>query len=234
MSNPRTPRRLQWWALVAVAGVALACSSPGASDSGSDATGNGDGAAEDTAAGDYFAETYPAFEAAEHSGDGDGVVDLPEGVAQALVTATYDGSGNFSVAALDEGNESTGELLVNTIGAYSGTTAVGLLSIGNDPVKLAVTADAAWTITLAPIAEAPALAESGEGDGVFKYEGDAATWAVTHDGEANFTLSYYTSADFEMPLLVNEIGAYEGDVPATAGPGLVVITADGAWTIAAK
>lgn len=224
MPNPRTSRRLHWLTLAAVTAVALACSSPGDSDSGSD-----DGASE---GGDYFAETYPTFDPAEHSGDGDGVVDLPEGVGQAMVTASHDGGGNFALSALDEGNQSTGDLLVNTIGSYEGVTALGMLDLGGDPVRIAVTADGPWTITLAPLADAPALPESGQGDGVYRYEGDAGTWSVSHEGESNFGLSHYTSADFEMPLLVNEIGAYEGAVAVTAGPGLVVVIADGPWTIA--
>jgi hypothetical protein len=219
-------RPAAWWALGA-AGVALvlACSSPGTDSS---STGDGD---PESADGDYFAEAYGEFDPAEFSGDGDGVVDLPEGVVEALVTATHDGDANFAVSALDEGNQSTGDLLVNTIGSYTGTTALGMTDIGGDPVRLEVTADGPWTITLGPLAGAPALAEAGEGDAVFRYEGDAATWNVTHDGDANFVVSYYTDADFEMPLLINEIGAYDGSVAATSGPGLVVVTADGAWTI---
>lgn len=228
MPNPPTSRRLQWLSLAAVTAVALACSAPSDSDSGSDETTG------DAAGGDYFAETYPTFEPAEHSGDADGVVDLPEGVGQAMVTASHEGSGNFAITALDEGNQPTGDLLVNTIGGYEGVTALGALELGGDPVRLSVTADGPWTITLTPFADAPPLPESGQGDGVYRFEGDAGTWGVSHEGEANFSLSHYTAADFEMPLLVNEIGAYEGDVAVTAGPGLVVVTADGAWTIAQK
>ncbi len=33
-------------------------------------------------------------------------------------------------------------------------------------------------------------------------------------------------------LLINEIGAYQGSVPFMAGPSLLLIKADGAWTIA--
>jgi hypothetical protein len=183
---------------------------------------------------DYFAEAYPVFDPVERSGDSDSVIDLPEGIGQAMVTATYEGSGNFSVSALDANNQSTGDLLVNTIGSYEGVTALGMFDIAGDPVRLEVTADGAWTITIAPLSSAPGLPESGSGDGVFRYEGDAATWSVTHDGESNFALSFYTDADFEMPLLVNEIGSYEGESAVGAGLGLVTVNADGSWTITAK
>jgi hypothetical protein len=183
---------------------------------------------------DYFAETYPVFEPVEHSGDGDSVIDLPEGVDQAMVTAVYEGSGNFSISALDENNQSTADLLVNTIGSYEGVTALGMFDIAGKPARLEVTADSDWTITIAPLSSAPALPESGSGDGVFRYEGDAATWSVTHDGESNFALSVYTDADFEMPLLINEIGSYDGEAAVVAGPGLVTVNADGSWTVTPK
>jgi hypothetical protein len=35
-----------------------------------------------------------------------------------------------------------------------------------------------------------------------------------------------------MPnLMVNEIGSYQGTVPAVAGPSVVTVTADGRWSI---
>jgi L-ascorbate metabolism protein UlaG (beta-lactamase superfamily) len=228
MNTPKQIRPAAWWTLgTAAAALVLACSSPGTDNSSSSGSGDTE------EGGDWFAETYPVFEVAEHTGDGDGVIELPDGVSAAMVTATHDGDANFSVSALDDGNQPTGDLLVNTIGDYTGTTALGMHDLGNPATTLQVTAAGAWTITLAPLADAPALAESGEGDGVFRYEGGAATWNVTHDGDANFVVSYYTGADFEMSLLINEIGAYEGSIAATEGPGLVVINADGAWTLTA-
>lgn len=220
-----------WWALGAgLTALVLACTSPGTSDSSTDSDGGGnDGEAGDKAAGFY--EAFGDFDAVDHDGEGDAVIDLPEGVTQAMVTATHDGDANFSIAGLDADNQPTIDLLVNTIGAYTGTTALGMNDLGGEPARLQITASGSWTITIAPLADAPDLADAGEGDAVFRYEGDAATLAATHDGDANFAVSYYTDADFEMPLLVNEIGAYDGTVALTDGPGLLVITANGAWTL---
>lgn len=204
--------------------VALACSTPSTDDAG-DSEAPAD-------AGDYFAETYQVFEPAEFTGDGPSVVDLPEGVNQGMVTVTHDGGEHFSVNALDANNEGTGDLLVNTTGSYEGITALGLHEIGGDAVKLEISADGAWTVTVAPFNTAPALPESGAGYGVFLYDGPAATWAITHDGDEHFAVSAYTSEAFTMPLLVNETGAYDGAEAVTAGPALVVVQADGNWTIA--
>ncbi|ACZ31158.1 hypothetical protein Xcel_2140 [Xylanimonas cellulosilytica DSM 15894] len=184
--------------------------------------------AEDPA--DELADRYPVFDVVEQSGTGDSVIAVP--AAAGMVTMTHDGSANFAVVVLDAENASTGDLLANTIGAHSGTAAFGLSAISGDPANLQITADGNWTITIAPLASAPALPESGTGDGVFRHDGAAAVWALTHDGSANFAVLQYTDGLFDMPLLVNEIGAYSGTVPAKAGPSIVTITADGNWTLA--
>jgi hypothetical protein len=202
----------------ALALVALACSMPSPDE---DADGGGDG--------DVFAGA-PAFEAVEFTGEQDGIVELPDGVTQAIVTASHDGEHYFSISSLDEANEATGDMLVNAIGAYTGSTLLGQYAQG-EPARLEVTADGAWSITLTPLSDAAALPESGTGDGVYRYDGDAGTWSVVHTGEHYFSLNYYTNADFELSMLATEVGAYDGDVAVTDGPALVVITADGDWTI---
>lgn len=222
MPRTRTP---YWWALGVAAAVTLACSTPSTDNAGD----SGDSAE----AGDSLAETYQVFDPAEFSGEGASVIDLPEGVNQGMVTVTHDGSEHFAVTALDANNESTGDLLVNTTGSYEGVTALGLHELG-DAVKLQIDADGAWTVTIAPFNAAPALPESGAGYGVFLYDGPAATWAITHDGSEHFAVSVYTSEAFSMPLLVNETGAYEGSEAVTAGPALVVVQANGNWTIKAQ
>lgn len=219
---PNLRNRLHWLALGVAAAVTLACSSPGTDTSSSDDSGSDD---------DYFA-SFAAFEPVEHSGEGDGVIEL-DGITQAMVTASHDGEHYFSLSGLDENNEPTGDLLVNALGAYEGVTALGIHDLA-EPVRIEVTADGSWTVTLAPLAGAPALPESGTGDGVFKYEGDAGTWHAVHTGEHYFSLSVYTGSEFEMGLLANEVGAYDGEVAVKKGPGLVVVQADGDWTITAK
>ena len=124
-------------------------------------------------------------------------------------------------------------LLVNTIGAYSGTTAYGFTSLGTG-TTIQVTADGNWSITISPVSTAPALTASGAGDGVFLYSGAAGKLAVTHDGASNFTVSEETGKAFHFGLLVNEIGAYSGTVPLSSGPSVIVVGADGQWTLAAS
>ncbi len=183
--------------------------------------------------GSWVTDNYPAFTAVDFAGSGDDVVTLPTGGKAGMITATYKGDSNFVVETLDSSNQ-TGDLAVNTIGSYQGTTAYGIQSLGGDAVRLKVTASGAWTIHVAPLSEAPALPQAGKGDGVYQFTSSAApTWAITHTGQSNFTVTE-ESGSTVMGLLVNEIGNYKGTVAGYSGPGLVIITADGAWTIVSK
>ena len=143
----------------------------------------------------------------------------------------HKGSANFSLSVLDEGNQPTGDLLVNTIGNYKGTTAYGFSAFGNPGVKIQVTADGAWSVQVAPVSSAPLLSlpAKGAGDKVFVYDGGAADWNVAHKGEANFVV-VQRSSEIMPNLAVNEIGNYKGQVPMSAGPSVVIVTADGAWS----
>lgn len=167
-----------------------------------------------------------------YSGSGDSVVsiELPDGADQiAIATISHSGSRNFTVWALDSGmNEQ--DLMVNQIGNYSGTVAFNLR--GNDTTALEVNADGKWTITLRSVLtlkEFSGSEVSGAGDDVLIYRGDAGVATIAHNGSRNFTI--WTYGD-RSDLVVNEIGAYNGSVRWSAGPSLVVISADGKWSVA--
>lgn len=171
------------------------------------------------------------FEAQTYTGSGDETIDLPEGVVQGMITASHDGSGAFILSMLDGNNEATLDG-VTEIGAYEGTVAFGLSSIGNDPTRIEVTADGNWEITVAHLSTAPVLALpiEGESDAVYQYATDAADWTVTHDGDGAFIVNFS-----DQPFSgVMEIGVYEGTHAVPAGEGIVTIIADGKWTISAE
>lgn len=174
-------------------------------------------------------DQFGSFEPLTKSGSGSSVVKLPKDAKAGMVTATHKGTSNFAVMALDSSNQATGDLLVNTIGRYSGTTAYGLSSMG-DAVKLKIEANGSWTIKIVPLSKAPILSVpvSASGDKVFIYAGEAADWKITHKGRSNFAVIQYT--DMFPNLMVNEIGNYSGTVPANAGPNVITIGADGAWS----
>jgi hypothetical protein len=143
----------------------------------------------------------------------------------------YSGSSNFQIEGLDAQNQHT-DLLVNTIGNYTGNTAFGF-GLGKAPVTLKVTASGPWTVKIAPISTAPALASpaSGMGDAVYQWTGKATTWTISNTGTGNFTVTTEGSGLIGHDLLVNEIGSYHGAVPVKAGPAVAIITSDGMWTI---
>lgn len=175
-------------------------------------------------------ETFGTFAPLTQSGTGDSLVPLPAGALIGIVTATHDGANNFAISMLDAANEPTGDLLVNTIGPYSGSTIYGQLGLA-DAATVQITADGAWTLTVAPVSTAPPLAPAGTGDAVFLYDGPAGALAATNAGEGNFAIIEDTGDPFEFGLLVNEIGAYQGTVPLSAGPSIIAVTSDGSWTL---
>lgn len=172
--------------------------------------------------------SYGTFDAVDYSGAGAQIVPLP--ATSGIVYATHSGASNFSLTTLNEENEPTGDLLVNTIGSYEGTTAYGMNLLTASGTSLQIDADGAWTIHIAPLSSAEELTTpaDGSGDAVYIYSGKASTWNITHHGVSNFTVSEYGSWD---PLLVNEIGTWSGQVPVKRGPAVVTITADGNWSI---
>ncbi len=79
------------------------------------------------------------------------------------------------------------------------------------------------------MSQAPKMKDSssGKGDHVMLYELPAKDWRFTHSGTGNFAVK----SDGDIPdLLVNEIGKYQGVVPISDGPSVIVITANGSWT----
>ncbi|WP_396667365.1 TM2 domain-containing protein [Microbacterium sp. R86528] len=186
---------------------------------------------EATGPADWANETFGAFDTLNKSGAGDSLISLPAGSTGGIVIATHDGSSNFAISVLDANNDSTGELLVNTIGSYSGTTAWGISALG-EGTKLQITADGAWTLSIEQMGNAPEVQPAGTGDAVFLYDGAAASLTATHDGTSNFAIIEENGDIFNLGLLVNEIGTYSGTVPLSAGPSVIEISADGNWTLA--
>jgi len=189
---------------------------------------------EETAGSQSWADdTFGTFDTITEAGSGDNLITLPEGVKAAMVTATHDGDLNFVVNALNADNETTGDLLVNTIGSYSGVTVYGFNAF-SDATSLQIMADGNWTITIAPLSTAPTLAASGTGDAVYLYDGAAGKLTATHSGSMNFIVQEETDETFSIGLLINDIGEYSGTVPLSSGPSAITVKADGAWTLAAE
>ena len=95
-----------------------------------------------------------------------------------------------------------------------------------------ITAGGAWRVEINSLLAARRFDAdvTGTGDDVVVYSGtEARVAAVAHQGDANFALWFY--GDDGGDLLANEIGVYTATVPLSAGPALVVVTANGPWSI---
>lgn len=176
---------------------------------------------------------YGTLETYEFAGSGDSVesgLDLEEGLI--VIEATHDGESNFAVHLVGPDRD---HLFVNEIGDYAGETAK---SLEYGEYGLSVEADGDWEIEVRqPIVnrgyDLPAE-ESGAGDtliGPYEFDG-VHTLAATHDGKSNFAIHIYPETG-RPDLVVNEIGAYEGESSVRfSEPAWVAIRADGEWTVA--
>jgi hypothetical protein len=168
------------------------------------------------------------------SGHGDDVVKIPVtfGAHPSLLSATHDGSANFIVEGLDANNKSVNGY-INVIGAFNGTVPVNFGSFQTGALTLKVQADGSWTLTFKDPSTAKPFSTTvaGKGDDVLLYQGGSAVAAFTHNGQANFIVTTYSTDGSSANGLINEIGAYSGKQPLSSGPLLIAVEADGNWTI---
>jgi hypothetical protein len=176
-----------------------------------------------------------AFDPIKLTGKGTKIVrfEIPEGQA-GIAVITGKSSSNFAVWTVDNTGQTT-DLLVNEIGSYSGTRLFDD-QIGSHTVAFKVESKGSWTITVKPVGLAKTWAStsgtSGKGDMVLQVQpfiDGLAVSRVTHRGESNFAVWSYSAGGRD--LQVNEIGHFDGEVLWPSNTTLVVIEADGAWTI---
>jgi hypothetical protein len=171
-----------------------------------------------------------------YSGRGSDVVKFKKPVTDPiLVTTTWSGpEDNNTIYAVDkDGNE--GDLLVNTIGSYEGTTLINIHD-GDSVAALKVEGSGRWKVTLKPLTAAKrwdgSKTLSGRGDDVI-YVGDvfdgldSLSFKSTR-AEGNITV--YALGDSE-DLLVNEIGNFSGKYLVPDGVSFLHISSDGRWAM---
>lgn len=166
------------------------------------------------------------------SGTGDGVVNVAiESATRILEFSCPACTGNTSVWA-GTAEDPKLDLLVNTIGAYSGRQIIGFADFDSILyTTLTITANSPWTLRTYDISEARQVGSSatGSGDDVIMFNSAGAFATMSHHGEGYFgiwALSY--TGDFD--LLANTIGDYWGTRPLVS-PALLQITSEGSWQI---
>ena len=151
---------------------------------------------------------------------------------------THDGDSNFGVWLLDDEGDKV-ELLVNEIGEFDGSKAVGIKKQGD--YILDISADGRWTITIEQprLSTAPSVPKTLKGKGqqaseVFYLDKGLARFEMTHDGDSNFAVWLLDDEGDKVELLVNEIGEFDGSKAISISKGgiyLLSISADGNWEI---
>ncbi len=131
-----------------------------------------------------------------------------------------------------DSTDGSSDLLVNTVGAYSGRTLPGFLdwtSVRYD--SLEITADSAWTLQLLDVSSARQVGSSfsGSGDDVVLVNAPGNVATMSHHGSGYFGV---WSVDYngDVNLLANTVGDFWGRVPALT-PALMKIESEGNWQL---
>ena len=173
---------------------------------------------------------YGMFDEVTISGSGDDVIELPASGVPMIIEITYSGNSNFIIWTLDSSGDQV-DLLVNTIGSYSGT--VTSWTDYEDTALLSITASGSWSITFKPMCLMDELVsgETYSNDDVrYIATDDLLTLDVTYSGDGNFII--WGIGFDDVDLLVNEIDYYDGTVVWSEPQSFLIVTADdGDWTV---
>jgi hypothetical protein len=176
-----------------------------------------------------YVKAWGKFATQTYSGLGDDVISLPRAIKSFIVESTHSGTSNFAVWTLDKDGENI-DLLFNESGSFQGITATGMMKWDASSKFLEVTADGAWTIILKSLEKAQSFNPSGTGQGVIKYSSGFRVWSIKHSGRSNFAIWQHCS-NGNSELLVNDIGDYAGRKKLISGSCILVVEADGAWSL---
>ena len=175
-------------------------------------------------------------ESQEFEGQGSKKQTFKAGGGLTVFTLTHEGSQNFVV---QYGTADNQNLLVNEIGEFSGSKAVGL-PVGDYTLDIATRGRWSVNIDQSVPTEAPLPPKKLEGTGAtasefFSLKAGPARFRLTYNGTGLFAPQLINAADGTViTLLANELSDFRGDktVEIVAdGIYLVDVTAGGAWTI---
>jgi hypothetical protein len=186
-----------------------------------------------TATAEPTAKPTPIPPVLKTSGRGDKVVKFAAQDEPTIATITNKGGTNFAV--ISYAGSAYGDLLVNEIGAYKGT-----VYIEPGINRLKVTSSSSWTIVVRPINQA----RHWDGTSKLSGTGDSVVWltgassgitTITNKSRSNFAVVAHSPEGEYLDLLVNDIGAYHGEVllPDADPMVLQVHAVGGTWSMSA-
>ena len=178
--------------------------------------------------------SVPTAGVTQFSGYGNFVIDVNGyDLSQKVMVVTHNGVAGFELSTLDQDLYQLA-LVESDVGSLSGTYPLGFDGDAT-PSYLRIDADGDWTIDIKPIEQArlwQADLISGTGPDVLRFEGGASVLEYTNAGSSNFIVQYHRNPGFD--LVVNEIGPISGTTTMQAGPGVVVVDAEGDWALNAR
>jgi len=168
------------------------------------------------------------------TGSGDAIVDLNKWDGPAVLKPSYSSGGNFAIINYGADNERI-DLLVNTIGAYTGTI---FFDLGENTTRFEVKASGPWQLTIQPFTpdyvrsvQAPGTIQ-GIGDDVIVIKSELTPDTLIVDAStANSNFAIICVGLSGRDLLINEIAPYSGTVLIPKDPFFLKITAEGNWQI---
>lgn len=150
--------------------------------------------------------------------------------APSYLNITNEGDRNFVIWAHYGDGQYDKELLVNTIGDYSGSV---YLQPGRE-YTLEIKSSGSWSVRAYPIGVSATDTFSGSGDYVTPmFIPSSNVYAIGGGGDSNFAVwGHYGPGEYDKDLLVNEIGMYSGTVMFKHKTySFFEITCDGDWSI---
>lgn len=154
-----------------------------------------------------------------------------------VFSMTHDGDANFAIWLLDSNGRQI-DLLVNRIGPFSGSRALGIGIAGDHLLDIQANGNWSITITQPRLSNAPATASFGGNNQLatplFSLSRGLHTFVMVHNGDANFAVWLLDSNGQQIELLVNDIGPFSGSkAVGIEEPGLYVldVQANGDWSI---
>jgi hypothetical protein len=171
-----------------------------------------------------------------HRGSGSAVFNIRWPASQpAILTYSEASPDEFELTGFDATNHQT-DLSVLNFGPAAGT--VGLnFSFGPGTTKIQIQSQGSWSVTIRPLARAPAFnrSVSGAGEGVVIYVGRATRIGITNNPpqpsfEGLDVTGYFNDGDFDIVISRSHgSGTSFGVVPD--GPVVLTVEATGAWSI---
>ncbi|MDI6769757.1 MAG: hypothetical protein QMD04_08785 [Anaerolineales bacterium] len=177
----------------------------------------------------------PIPEPVVYSGTGNKILDIDDYLVgkPRVIDITYKGSGNFAVISYDANNNYL-DLLVNTIGNYSGRVPIDWAD-DETATRFEIKGSGDWEFVFYPIsrlyqhvAEAPTTYQ-GTGDDVVILLGNPDVGKIKCETRGNLVV--WVISINGRDLLVNEIAPYEGEFLFPSGSAVIFVNAPGEWSI---